>query len=238
MGGVVESSSDIEEDEESPLKDKGRGRGGATNLRGKDVVSNNKGKGRAALPDAKDRAKPPVATSDSNVKGKVGTAAPGRPSSAQVEKVKALRVEIQEHMASLAEEFHAKPEAIFQQLGLGGVTDMWRVSLVNLYSQIFSLNRGGEGLGHKCFCIYFFLPMALLNTCGLCLVEEFKSQMLEQYHAIVKDLGPDGREALKAEWQEHLAAALEEDGRTISAAARLKRAEKRMLDAVSTLSLS
>ena len=238
VGGVVESSSDSGEDEESPLKDKGRGRGTATSLRGRDAASNNKGKGQAALPNAKDKAKAPATASDSNAKGKVGTAAPGRPSSAQVEKVKALRVEIQERVASLAEEFHARPEAIFRQLGLGGVADMRRVSLVNLYSQIFSLNGGGEGLGRKYFRIYFFLPMALLITCGLCLVDEFKTQMLEQYNAIVKDLGPDEREALKVEWQDRLAAALEEDGRTLSAAARLKRAEKRMLDAVSALSLS
>jgi len=62
--------------------------------------------------------------------------------------------------------------------------------------------------------------------------------MLEQYHALVKDLGPDGREALKAEWQQRLAGVLGEEGTTLSAAARLKRAEKRMLDAVSTLSFS
>ena len=238
VGGAVESSSDGGEDEESPLKDKGGGRGNATSLRGKAAASNNKGKGRAALPDVKDGAKAPVITSDSNAKGKVGTAVPGRPSSAQVEKVKALRVEIQERVASLAEEFHARPEAIFRQLGLGGVADMRRVSLVNLYSQTFSLSGGGEGLGRKYFRIYFFLLTALLITCGLCLVDEFKSQMLEQYHTIIKDLGPDEREALKAEWQDCLAAALEEDGKTLSAAARLKRAEKRMLDAVSTLPLS
>lgn len=62
--------------------------------------------------------------------------------------------------------------------------------------------------------------------------------MLEQYHATVKDLGPDGREALKVEWQDRLAGVLGEEGTAMTAAARLKRAEKRMLDAVSTLSFS
>lgn len=30
-------------------------------------------------------------------------------------------------------------------------------------------------------------------------MEEFKTKMLEQYHAIIKDLGPEEQEALKAE---------------------------------------
>jgi len=80
--------------------------------------------------------------------------------------------------------------------------------------------------------------MTFLIICGLLLVDEFKSRMLEQYHAIIKDLGPDGREALKAEWQERLAGILGEEGAAMSAAARLKRAEKHMLDAVSTLAFS
>jgi len=79
-----------------------------------------------------------------------------------MERVKALKVQIQERVASLAEEFHARPETIFRQMGLGGVADMRKVSLVNLYSQIFSLEGGGEGLGHRSFRIYF-LPRTLLN---------------------------------------------------------------------------
>jgi len=98
----------------------------------------------------------PATASNLSAKGKAAAAALGRPSSAQMEKVKALRVEIQECVASLAEEFHARPEAIFQQMALGGVPDMRKVSLVNLYSQIFSLDGGGEGLGCKPFRIYFF----------------------------------------------------------------------------------
>lgn len=69
-------------------------------------------------------------------------------------------------------------------------------------------------------------------------MDDFKNRMNEQYHAIVKDLGPDGQEALRAEWQECLVGALDEEGKTISAAARLKRAEKHMLDAMSTLYIS
>jgi len=56
--------------------------------------------------------------------------------------------------------------------------------------------------------------------------------MIEEYHRLVDDLSPSEREALRTEWQEKLANVLEDEGKTLSAAVRLKRTEKRMLDAV------
>jgi len=66
-------------------------------------------------------------------------------------------------------------------------------------------------------------------------VDEFKVRMLEEYHALVDPLSANEREALRANWQETLADALGEEGKTLSAVARLKRAEKKMLQAVSCL---
>jgi len=62
-------------------------------------------------------------------------------------------------------------------------------------------------------------------------VGDYRVRMLEEYHALVDPLTPNEREALRAEWQETLA--LVDDGKAMSAATRLKRAEKRMLQAVS-----
>jgi hypothetical protein len=63
-------------------------------------------------------------------------------------------------------------------------------------------------------------------------VKDFNARMLEEYHTLVDPLDADEREELRAKWQETLAKALEDDGRSLSAAARLKRAEKWMLQAV------
>jgi hypothetical protein len=112
-----------------------------------------KGKGRAARSKGKDNA-PAHATKD---KGKAPVTST-RPSTEQREKVKALRLEIEERVASLAVELDAKPEVVLKQLRLGGITDMRKASLVNLYSQVFSLNGGGEGLG----CMY-----SLYNSCPI-----------------------------------------------------------------------
>jgi len=57
--------------------------------------------------------------------------------------------------------------------------------------------------------------------------------MLEEYHALVDPLTANEREVLRAEWQETLADALADEGKAMSPVARLKRAEKRMLQAVS-----
>jgi len=74
MQVVDESSSDGGEDKESPLKDKSRGKGKAAKVGGRDAASNNKGKGRATLPDANDV---PATASDLNAKGKAAAAASG-----------------------------------------------------------------------------------------------------------------------------------------------------------------
>jgi hypothetical protein len=112
-------------------------------------------KDRTGLPTAKEKGKAPLVVGAITDNARQA-AAPGRPSNAQWERVKALRADITEGIASLAEEFQTKPEAVLRQLGLGTV-ETRKVSLVNLYSQIYSLNGGGEGLGCKSSIVYSFL---------------------------------------------------------------------------------
>jgi hypothetical protein len=59
--------------------------------------------------------------------------------------------------------------------------------------------------------------------------------MLDEYYAIVHKLPEQEREALRTEWQQVLSNALEDEGKAMSAVARLKRAEKKMLNAVRVL---
>jgi len=186
-----------------------------------------KGKGRALVQDS---ALVPVVIDKGNSLPTVST--PSRPSAEQQEKVKALRVEIEARVASLAEVFHAKPEAILKQLCLGGVADMRKASLVNIFSQFFSLNGGGVGLGRKFISSYFLSTVLLISFFLLVLGEEFRIRMIEEYHAIVDGRSANEREALRAEWQTVVSNTLEDEGKSLSAATRLKRAEKRMLNAV------
>ena len=54
----------------------------------------------------------------------------------------------------------------------------------------------------------------------------------EDYHAVVDDLSAEEREDLRAEWQQKLRAALEDEGKALSPATRLRRAQRCMLNAV------
>ena len=48
-----------------------------------------------------------------------------------------------------------------------------------------------------CSCLFISANSVIY---GSDLVEEFKTKLLEQYYAIIKDLGPKEQKALKAEY--------------------------------------
>jgi hypothetical protein len=56
--------------------------------------------------------------------------------------------------------------------------------------------------------------------------------MREDYHAAVDGCNEVERESLRAEWQEKLKAALEDEGKALSPATRLRRAKRCLLNAV------
>jgi len=56
--------------------------------------------------------------------------------------------------------------------------------------------------------------------------------MVKEYNDGVKSLGDEEKKALRKQWEERLVAILDDDTVAISAAARLKKAQKYMLEAV------
>jgi len=59
--------------------------------------------------------------------------------------------------------------------------------------------------------------------------------MQKEYNDIVKGLSEKERKGLRKEWEEKLALVLDDDAVALSAMARLKKAQKAMLQAVRTL---
>jgi hypothetical protein len=80
----------------------------------------------------------------------VAKGAPGRPGKEQMQAVKELRTAIEEHIKKLSKEFNASRESLLGQLGMGG-KEHRKVSLLNLFSQIKSLEEPQEGV-HGCWC--------------------------------------------------------------------------------------
>lgn len=75
-------------------------------------------------------------------------------------------------------------------------------------------------------------PCAHLTGPETSVVDEWQKLMREDYHAIVDGLSAEEREDLHAEWQQNLKAALDDEGKALSPATRLRRAQRCMLNAV------
>jgi len=56
--------------------------------------------------------------------------------------------------------------------------------------------------------------------------------MWQDYHAVVDGLSAEEREDLRAQWQQQLRVALEDEGKALAPATRLRRAQRCMLSAV------
>lgn len=66
-------------------------------------------------------------------------------------------------------------------------------------------------------------------------MKAWREAMQKEYNDIVKGLSEKERKGLRKEWEEKLALVLDDDAVALSATARLKKAQKAMLQAVRTL---